>query len=299
MIYAMRRNLKNNELKNKQNTKPAPIRPQHKPQEIKKSQLPIQPPTPIITKEINNESTKEEILKVNNEPIKKEIPKVNNEPKINNIEPPERDPQDILKSQIKRELKSEIQSILKSQIKREIRQEMINEIKKEEPKETLKEEPKEDHKEGPKEESKEEPKEIPKEAEIKFYDNSEKEKNTAIVEWNIKSPEKYDRIALYQHDRMHDTNYIEVFNIDNKESGSYVFKNLVDGYYDVRLLNWKTRYENIEPVVCCIGNKVEFYVNIPEDKYPPVLNIYIPTKFIQNNNLSIYFLYQSGKFKSR
>ena len=121
----------------------------------------------------------------------------------------------------------------------------------------------------------------PKKATINFYDNTENEKNTAIVEWDIEEPAKYDRIGLYQHDRMHDSNYIQIIDINGAQNGKHTFTNLVNGYYDVRLLNWKTRYDNIEPAVCCVGEKVDIYVDMP-DKYPPVLNIYIPTKSILN-----------------
>lgn len=240
----MRKNLKNNQnndIKNKNN----------KPQ--------------INTTTKNTQSTnKTTIKKIELQPVNKEQTIIN--------EPTERDPQDIFKSQIKKELKAEIRDILKSQIKKEI----INEMKNEQPESKIETEIINKVEEV---ETKLEDK--PKKATINFYDNTENEKNTAIVEWDIEEPAKYDRIGLYQHDRMHDSNYIQIIDINGAQNGKHTFTNLVNGYYDVRLLNWKTRYDNIEPAVCCVGEKVDIYVDMP-DKYPPVLNIYIPTKSILN-----------------
>jgi len=122
-----------------------------------------------------------------------------------------------------------------------------------------------------------------KKAELKLYDNSKEEEHSMLVEWNIEELGKYDRIALYQHQRFHDTHYLQIFNV-KENTGKYVFKGLVDGFYDVRLLNWNVRYENIPIVDCCLGEKVDIKVEIPKDIYPPVLKVYIPGKAITNKN---------------
>lgn len=122
-----------------------------------------------------------------------------------------------------------------------------------------------------------------KKAEIKLYDNSKEEEHSMLVEWNIEELGKYDRIALYQHQRFHDTHYLQIFDV-KENTGKYVFKGLVDGFYDVRLLNWNTRYENIPIVDCCLGEKVRIRAEIPKNVYPPVLKIYIPGKSITNKN---------------
>jgi len=122
-----------------------------------------------------------------------------------------------------------------------------------------------------------------KKAILKLYDNSKEEEHSMLVEWNIEKLGKYDRIAIYQHQRFHDTHYLQIFNV-KENTGKYVFKNLVDGFYDVRLLNWNTRYENIPIVDCCLGEKVNLKVEIPKNIYPPILKIYIPGKSITNKN---------------
>lgn len=167
-----------------------------------------------------------------------------------------------------------LSDIIKSQITHEIDTESKNKIEK--PVKTVKEPEKiEDT------ETKEEVKE--KKAELKLYDNSNEEEHSMLVEWNIEELGKYDRIAIYQHQRYHDTHYLQIFNV-KKNTGKYVFKGLVDGCYDVRLLNWSIRYENIPIVDCYLGEKVDIKVEIPEDIYPPVLKVLIPGKSITNKN---------------
>ena len=172
--------------------------------------------------------------------------------------------------------------ILRSQINHQ--QEKENNIEKsienvKEPEKVI-EEPKveETKTEEPKEESKPE-----KKAELKLYDNSKEEEHSMLVEWNIEELGKYDRIAIYQHQRLHDTHYLQIFNV-KENTGKYVFKGLVDGCYDVRLLNWNVRYENIPIVDCYLGEKVDIKVEIPKDIYPPVLKVFIPGKEIADKN---------------
>ena len=122
-----------------------------------------------------------------------------------------------------------------------------------------------------------------KNAKLKLYDNSKEERHSMLVEWNIEKLDKYDRIAIYQHQRFHDTHYLQIFNV-KENTGKYVFKNLVDGFYDVRLLNWNTRYQNIPIVECCLGQRVNIKAEIPKNIYPPVLKVYIPNKLITSKN---------------
>jgi len=195
---------------------------------------------------------------VRNEPNRE----IKNEPKKNTKDPLNmkgRSLSDILKSQITHEINSENKEVNPVNTDKEPEKP----IEKEEPKETTKDEK--------------------KKAELKLYDNSKEEKHSMLVEWNIEELGKYDRIALYQHQRFHDTHYLQIFNVKEK-TGKYVFKGLVDGFYDVRLLNWNTRYENIPIVDCCLGEKVNIRAEIPKNIYPPVLKVYIPGKDITDKN---------------
>ena len=172
-----------------------------------------------------------------------------------------------------------LSDILKSQITHEIDAESKNKVVK--PVETVKEPEKVEETKTEETETNEEVKE--KKAELKLYDNSKEEEHSMLVEWNIEELGKYDRIAIYQHQRFHDTHYLQIFNV-KENTGKYVFKGLVDGCYDVRLLNWNTRYENIPIVDCYLGEKVDIKVEIPKDIYPPVLKVYIPGKAITNKS---------------
>ena len=69
-----------------------------------------------------------------------------------------------------------------------------------------------------------------------LFDNSNKIEHSLSVKWDITNPDINDNIALYQHHRYHDKNYIQIFNIQGVKQGIYTFTSLVDGYYDVRLL---------------------------------------------------------------
>jgi len=220
--------------------------------------------------------------------------KQNNYPPTNNIK--YNQPSDI-KNEPNRDIKNEtkkntnkddplnmkgrsLSDILKSQITHEIDNEKKNEkpiVNKPENKPEKVSEPK------TKEEPKNKNNEKEKKATLKLYDNSKEEEHSMLVEWNIEELGKYDRIAIYQHQRFHDTHYLQIFNV-KENTGKYVFKDLVDGFYDVRLLNWNSRYENIPIVDCCLGEKVNIKAEIPKNIYPPVLKVYIPGKSITNKN---------------
>lgn len=119
---------------------------------------------------------------------------------------------------------------------------------------------------------------------LELKDNSNSLQGSLIVRWNLKEFHINDKLALYQHDRLHDYNYIQFINL-TIDNGYYTFKNLVDGFYDVRLINDKNKkYENIEIPVCCLGQEVLFEVILFNTEDYLVLKVKIPLKYIKNKN---------------
>lgn len=231
---------------------------------------------------------------------------VKNEPKKNTNKDPlnmnGRSLSDILKSQITHEIDAESKNktekvVEKTKVKEpeKVEETKAKETKTEETKakktkteETKAEETKAEKTKAEKTKSEEtkteETKEVKeKKAELKLYDNSKAEEHSMLVEWDIEELGKYDRIAIYQHQRFHDTHYLQIFNV-KENTGKYIFKGLVDGCYDVRLLNWNTRYKNIPIIDCYLGEKVDIKVEIPKDVYPPILKVLIPGKSITDKN---------------
>ena len=119
---------------------------------------------------------------------------------------------------------------------------------------------------------------------IELKDNSNLLSNSMVVHWDLLTYNKNDKLALYQHDRLHDYNYSYYINL-NSNNGYYTFKNLVDGFYDVRIINDKNqKYENIEIPVCCLGQEVLFEVIILNTEEYPILKVKIPLIYIKNKN---------------
>lgn len=208
---------------------------------------------PNCSNHCSNHIKRNQQPEVRNEPNRE----IKVEPKKDNKDPLNmngRSLSDILKSQIKREINEENQAIENNK-QAEIKEEPV--IK--------------------------EPVKKSKKAVLKLYDNSKEEKHSMLVEWNIDELGKYDRIAIYQHQRFHDTHYLQIFNV-KENTGKHVFKGLVDGCYDVRLLNWNVRYENVPIVDCYLGEKINIKAVIPEDIYPPVIKVFIPGKAITSKN---------------
>ena len=121
---------------------------------------------------------------------------------------------------------------------------------------------------------------------VELKDNSKLLPGSLLVNWSLSTYNNTDKLALYQHDRLHDYNYIYYINLNNN-NGYYTFKNLVDGFYDVRIINDKNiKYNNIKISVCCLGQEVLFeyeLTNNENDDYP-ILKIKIPLIYIKNNN---------------
>lgn len=120
---------------------------------------------------------------------------------------------------------------------------------------------------------------------IELKDNSKLLPGSILVHWNLTNYDKTDKLALYQHDRLHDYNYCNYINLNNND-GFYTFTNLVDGFYDIRLINDKNnKYENINIPICCLGQQVLFeYKLINNNNDYPLLKIKIPIKYIKSNN---------------
>lgn len=123
---------------------------------------------------------------------------------------------------------------------------------------------------------------------VEIKDNSKLLSGSLVVYWNLQNYKPTDKLALYQHDRLHDYNYIYSVNLTSN-NGYYTFTSLVDGFYDVRIINDKNiRYENIYIPVCCIGKEVIFETilinNVNNNNDYPILQIKIPIKYIKSNN---------------
>jgi len=105
-----------------------------------------------------------------------------------------------------------------------------------------------------------------------------------LVKWKINRPDSNDRIAIYKHNRLHDTNYTYIVKTDGKYEGSHIFKHLSKGFYDVRLLRGKdsARAEDVEPAICCIGEEVKMTFDIKMYSNNPFLQVYIPKKYIES-----------------
>ena len=119
---------------------------------------------------------------------------------------------------------------------------------------------------------------------VELKDNSKLLPGSLLVNWSLSTYNNTDKLALYQHDRLHDYNYSYYINL-NSDNGYYTFKNLVDGFYDVRIINIKNiKYNNIEIPVCCLGQEVLFEVILINTEDYPILKIKIPLIYIKNNN---------------
>lgn len=128
-----------------------------------------------------------------------------------------------------------------------------------------------------------------------LFDNSNKIEHSLSVKWDITNPDINDNIALYQHHRYHDKNYIQVVNIQGIKSGLYTFTNLVDGYYDVRLLRGtKQKHDKyVKSNVCCLGPEVELNYEIIEDNKQQYLKVIVNSKFIKSKNDCIALFYNT------
>lgn len=119
---------------------------------------------------------------------------------------------------------------------------------------------------------------------VELKDNSKLLHGSLFVNWSLSTYNNTDKLALYQHDRLHDYNYSDYINL-NSDNGYYTFKNLVDGFYDVRIINDKNiKYNNIKIPVCCLGQEVLFEVILINTEDYPILKIKIPLIYIKNNN---------------
>ena len=105
-----------------------------------------------------------------------------------------------------------------------------------------------------------------------------------LVKWKINRPDSNDRIAIYNHNRLHDTNYTNIVKTDGKYEGSHIFKHLCKGFYDVRLLRGKdsAKAEDVEPAICCIGEEIKMTFDIKIYSNNPFLQVYIPRRYIES-----------------
>lgn len=128
-----------------------------------------------------------------------------------------------------------------------------------------------------------------------LFDNSNKIEHSLSVKWDITNPDINDNIALYQHHRYHDKNYIQIFNIQGVKQGIYTFTSLVDGYYDVRLLRGtKQKHDKyVKSNVCCLGPEVELNYEIIEDNKQQYLKVIVNSKFVKSKNDCIALFYNT------
>jgi len=128
-----------------------------------------------------------------------------------------------------------------------------------------------------------------------LFDNSGKIEHSLSVKWDITNPDINDNIALYQHHRYHDKNFIQIFNIQGVKQGIYTFTNLVDGYYDVRLLRGTTQKHDkyVKSNVCCLGPEVELNYELIEDNKQQYLKVIVNSKFVKSKNDCIALFYNT------
>jgi len=128
-----------------------------------------------------------------------------------------------------------------------------------------------------------------------LFDNSNKIEHSLSVKWDITNPDINDNIALYQHHRYHDKNYIQIFNIQGVKQGIYTFTSLVDGYYDVRLLRGtKQKHDKyVKSNVCCLGPEVEINYELIEDNKQQYLKVIVNSKFVKSKNDCIALFYNT------
>ena len=120
---------------------------------------------------------------------------------------------------------------------------------------------------------------------LELKDYSYYMKNSALVKWKINMPDSNDRIALYKHNRLHDTSYTYIVKTEGKDEGTHIFKHLLKGFYDVRLLRGEssTRAEDVKPAICCIGEEVKMTIKLQFFSKNPYLFVYIPRNYIESS----------------
>jgi len=97
---------------------------------------------------------------------------------------------------------------------------------------------------------------------------AESEGDCIRVRWNVNNPSPKDWIGLFVHERSHDTNFSMYCNTEGSQTGEYVFRGLVRGYYDLRFFEGgsSVRSSGFNVCVVCVGTPVRVTVTRPNRK---------------------------------